>query len=229
MKFHSFPKILLIVIDIVFETGTAIPKKEKFPTPDCTPVSFEEFFEIFKENQTYLLTNRQVFADPYSLTLTIPEQWLATLRLEKYGILLLKTDPEFGVCGLFTLWENSEGLMLAHNGLIAVPEDFVENYVVGFSVHPNFSRKIYYRCREKWYVEAFHLDYDSTLEESDIFNSNFPEKCNLTMLKEKLMELPYLHKMFYVRRFRALVTLGASCIVLVILVLLQQMIACWVD
>lgn len=121
--------VVKIALTLVVATqNPVVHSSSKFVKPDCSRVQFERFFENFSRNQTYRIAAFTFFSTGlYSIA---PNTTFAGLKFGKYG-LLFRTGG--GSCAVHSLWQDPEGLMLTHLGLIEKETDFVENVQIGFN------------------------------------------------------------------------------------------------
>lgn len=196
--------------------------------PDCKRVPFDDFFEPFTQNHVYLMQNRHGFSE-VNQTFYFNVGFVIR-RSENYGYLILKSFEELAFCEIFTVWKDGAGLLLAHHDLIKSVQDFNENCLLGFNVgRGNSTRKSYYVCTPNDEVQFFELKNVGAMEKLDVFTSNRPEPCNITMLELKLPELQSLHDLVYEKKYRSFIFFGLCCGTLLIFIAIQQIIAYKVD
>lgn len=214
-------KIALILV--VAAQSTVVHSKGKFEKPDCKRVQFERFFEIFSRNQTYRIAAFTFFST--GLYTIVPRTTLAGLKFGKYGLLFRKGVD---LCAVHSLWQDSEGLMLAHFGLIEKETDFVENVQIGFSGGNDLSSRTYYFC-DKSKIWALKLNYSGLLNDSDVFMKDMSGKCDLKDLVQTLHAMPEVHALVFQNKQRSMIILGVSLGIILLLVVIQQIISFAVD
>lgn len=213
---------LLSLLLLLTVSASAISK------PTCNRVPFDEFFEPFTQHQVYLLQNRHGFSEMnqafyFNVSFVI-------IRSDTYGYLILKSFEDLNFCEIFTVWKDDAGLLLAHHDLIKSEQDFSENCVLGFNVErSNSTRKSYYVCSPNVEVQDFELENVGAMEKLNVFMSNRPEPCNITMLEQKLQDLQNLHNLVFEKKYRSFIFFGACCGILLIFIAILQIIAYKID
>lgn len=211
---------LLALAATVSTTSGFVQSGQNFQRPACNRVRFDDFFESFSPSHKYSFANRQYFSEVdrapvHSLEIT-------SLRSENYGYLVLRSIVNSSFCDIITVWRGIDGVMFAHQGLVVDVSDLRENCIVGFNIDRNSSRRKFYFCLEGVTFEVFQLEDVGLLENSDVFMNSNPKGCNLATLQKVLdrnLE----------QELRSISAMCISSLILLILVLIQQIIACRID
>lgn len=221
MKFKQLLLIHFFLTLPVIRINGLISIPEHFQKPTCNQVQFDAFFVSVLPKQTYVLTNRQYYSETDKGP--VPGLVIAGLKTQNFGILVLRSTVKSSFCGIYSVWKNAAGQMLAHQGLTNA-QDLKENCIIGFN-EKNSSKRTFHFCLEGSTYDVFQLENHGDLENS-IFTNSDSEDCNMTTVEKKLKDLP---KQSVKGQFRKWLITGISLATFVCFLLLQQLIAYKID
>lgn len=187
----------------------------------CNRVKFNDFFTTVVPFKYYQKIDQKPYGNTSARPVAMPMRYIFVLS-KTYGFIISEMQTSSELNAIYTVWKDANGLLSAHLGFIHDEKDFVTHHTIGLSLVPSSTRYIYYICYQYEIVEQFKLE-PMLRNLSSVF-INYVEY-NRSMLRNKLRRTAALHKCFEKGAFHSRMVLIVSCVLLVTLIVMQQIIA----